>query len=229
VSITDAVFRAVRSGNALEETVERLLEGIKLGVYAPGDRLPAERELTRRLGVSRITLRDALHELGSAGYVETKRGRFGGTFVLRQPEPLSPQSVDQGFLEDALTFRAVIEAYRLPKGDGAEAALRGARIELAMAGAADVPRRTALAAAEVIGLAESVVPGANPNVVADAAAAAAAARAALKTALVNIEVNRGSISDPELGAALGEAMAEIERQCVRADELVAAVRARVAA
>jgi GntR family transcriptional regulator, L-lactate dehydrogenase operon regulator len=109
VSITDAVFRAVRSGNAFEETVERLLEGIKLGVYAPGDRLPAERELTRRLGVSRITLRDALHELGSAGYVETKRGRFGGTFVLRQPEPLSPEYVDQGFLEDALAFRAVIE------------------------------------------------------------------------------------------------------------------------
>jgi DNA-binding FadR family transcriptional regulator len=108
-AIVAAVFRAVRTGNAFEETVERLLEGIKLGVYAPGDRLPAERELTRRLGVSRITLRDALHELGSAGYVETKRGRFGGTFVLRQPEPLSPESVDHGFLEDALKFRAVIE------------------------------------------------------------------------------------------------------------------------
>src|ERR1700722_14951973 len=52
---------------------------------------------------------------------------------------------------DAGGVRGGIEAYRLPKGDGAEAALRGARIELAMAGAADVPRRTALAAAEVIG------------------------------------------------------------------------------
>jgi DNA-binding FadR family transcriptional regulator len=109
-AITDAVFRPVRSGNAFEETVERLLEGIKLGVYAPGDRLPAERELTRRLGVSRLTLRDALRELGAAGYVETKRGRFGGTFVLRQPEPRSVSSVDARFLEDALTFRHVVEA-----------------------------------------------------------------------------------------------------------------------
>jgi GntR family transcriptional regulator, transcriptional repressor for pyruvate dehydrogenase complex len=107
--ITDAVFRAVRSGNAFEETVERLLEGIKLGIYAPGDRLPTERELTRRLGISRITLRDALHELSTAGYVETKRGRFGGTFVLRQPDPLSPDAVDMGSLADALTFRRVVE------------------------------------------------------------------------------------------------------------------------
>jgi GntR family transcriptional regulator, transcriptional repressor for pyruvate dehydrogenase complex len=108
--ITDAVFRAVRSGNAFEETVERLLEGIKLGIYAPGDRLPAERELTRRLGISRITLRDALRELGSAGYVETKRGRFGGTFVICHPEPeLGSVATDASLLEDALTFRRVVE------------------------------------------------------------------------------------------------------------------------
>jgi DNA-binding FadR family transcriptional regulator len=110
-AITDAVFRAVRSGNAFEETVERLLEGIKLGVYVPGDRLPAERELTSRLGISRITLRDALRALGTAGYVETKRGRFGGTFVIRQPEPPALSTVgDIGcFLKDALTFRRVVE------------------------------------------------------------------------------------------------------------------------
>jgi GntR family transcriptional regulator, transcriptional repressor for pyruvate dehydrogenase complex len=99
----------VRSGNAFEETVERLLEGIKLGIYAPGDRLPTERELTKRLGISRITLRDALRELSTAGYVETKRGRFGGTFVLRHPDPLSLDAVDMGSLADALTFRRVVE------------------------------------------------------------------------------------------------------------------------
>ena len=92
-AIIAAVFRAVRTGNAFEETVERLLEGVKLGVYAPGDRLPPERELTRRLGVSRITLREALRELAAAGYVETKRGRFGGTFVICQPEPLVPDEL----------------------------------------------------------------------------------------------------------------------------------------
>jgi DNA-binding FadR family transcriptional regulator len=123
-AITAAVFRAVRTGNAFEETVERLLEGVKLGVYAPGDRLPPERELTRRLGISRITLREALRELASAGYVETKRGRFGGTFVIRSPEPLGSDEMTRtardmgGQLDDALTFRRVVE------GGAAEMAAR---------------------------------------------------------------------------------------------------------
>ena len=114
-AIIAAVFRAVRTGNAFEETVERLLEGVKLGVYAPGDRLPPERELTRRLGVSRITLREALRELAAAGYVETKRGRFGGTFIIRMPEPMVPDEVSRTArelgheLDDALTFRRVVE------------------------------------------------------------------------------------------------------------------------
>jgi GntR family transcriptional regulator, transcriptional repressor for pyruvate dehydrogenase complex len=114
-AIIAAVFRAVRTGNAFEETVERLLEGVKLGVYAPGDRLPPERELTRRLGISRITLREALRELAAAGYVETKRGRFGGTFVIRPPDPMVYDEVtaaarDMGSqLDDALTFRRVVE------------------------------------------------------------------------------------------------------------------------
>jgi GntR family transcriptional regulator, transcriptional repressor for pyruvate dehydrogenase complex len=114
-AIITAVFRAVRTGNAFEETVERLLEGVTLGVYTPGDRLPPERELTRRLGVSRITLREALRELAAAGYVETKRGRFGGTFIIRTPEPLVPDEITRtardmgGELDDALTFRRVVE------------------------------------------------------------------------------------------------------------------------
>lgn len=115
-AIVAAVFRAVRTGNAFEDTVERLLEGVKLGVYAPGDRLPPERELTRRLGVSRITLREALRELAAAGYVETKRGRFGGTFIIRQPEPMVPDELTADAardiasgLDDALTFRRVVE------------------------------------------------------------------------------------------------------------------------
>jgi DNA-binding FadR family transcriptional regulator len=115
-AITAAVFRAVRTGNAFEETVERLLQGVKLGVYSPGDRLPPERELTRRLGISRITLREALRELAAAGYVETKRGRFGGTFIIRAPEPLVHDELTAaardmgGQLDDALTFRRVVES-----------------------------------------------------------------------------------------------------------------------
>src|ERR1700759_3472575 len=62
-----AVLGPVRAQNAFEETVERLLTVIKLGVIAPGDRFPAERELAGLLGVSRITLREAIRALQLAG------------------------------------------------------------------------------------------------------------------------------------------------------------------
>lgn len=103
-ALTDVVFRRVRSGNAFEETVERLLDGIKLGIH---DRLPAERELAARLGVSRVTVRDALRELADAGYVETRRGRSGGTFVIRRPAP--PATIDIATLTDTLVFRRAVE------------------------------------------------------------------------------------------------------------------------
>ncbi|MGH3468862.1 MAG: GntR family transcriptional regulator, partial [Thermocrispum sp.] len=56
----EALFSPVRAGNAFEETVERLLQAIRLGVVGAGQRLPAERQLAVRLNVSRVTLREAI-------------------------------------------------------------------------------------------------------------------------------------------------------------------------
>ena len=50
-----------------EETVERLLSTIRLGVLRPGESLPPGRELAVRLGVSRDTVRDAIKSLSEAG------------------------------------------------------------------------------------------------------------------------------------------------------------------
>jgi DNA-binding FadR family transcriptional regulator len=76
------VWRPVRGGNAFEITVARLVQAIKLGLVAEGERLPAERELAEKLQVSRVTLREAIRALREAGYLESRRGRSGGTFVL---------------------------------------------------------------------------------------------------------------------------------------------------
>jgi DNA-binding FadR family transcriptional regulator len=110
------VLRPVRQGNAFEETVERLLTVIKLGLVGPGERFPAERDLAAQLGISRLTLRDAIHELHEAGYVCSRRGRFGGTFVTYdRPSPSSAElrrlaRQDADKLTDALTFRLAVEA-----------------------------------------------------------------------------------------------------------------------
>ncbi len=110
-----AVLGPVRSQNAFEETVERLLAVIKLGVVGPGERFPAERELASLLGVSRITLREAIGDLRAAGYVESRRGRFGGTFVTYTPPAPSRVELqriaaeDADKINDALTFRMAVE------------------------------------------------------------------------------------------------------------------------
>ena len=111
----DALFRPVRTGNPFEETVERLLQAIKLGVVVPGDRLPSERDLAARLNVSRVTLREAIHALAEAGYVESRRGRYGGTFVnerlpkpRRTPAKRLARELGDG-LEDALVLRSALE------------------------------------------------------------------------------------------------------------------------
>jgi len=110
-SAGDALFRPVRAGNAFEETVERLLQSIRLGVVSAGERLPPERELSERLGISRVTLREAIRALADAGYVESRRGRYGGTFVNESlPAPEYPsREIDAAALEDALCLRHVLE------------------------------------------------------------------------------------------------------------------------
>jgi GntR family transcriptional regulator, transcriptional repressor for pyruvate dehydrogenase complex len=86
----DVVFAPVHAQTAFEETVERLGNAIRLGLLAPGARLPAERELCARLGIARSTLRQALVALGRTGHVHALRGRGGGTFVA---DPLPPTVV----------------------------------------------------------------------------------------------------------------------------------------
>ena len=110
--IDEALFRPVRSGNAFEDTVARLLQTVRLGIVAPGEALPAERELAARFSVSRDTVRDAIRELSAAGYLVSRRGRYGGTFVsetLPSSMPESPVTLTAAEIDDVLGLREVLE------------------------------------------------------------------------------------------------------------------------
>lgn len=58
--------------------LERLIVSRAL---APGDKLPSEIEIAHALGVSRMTLRQALSSIEAKGLIDRRRGRFGGNFV----------------------------------------------------------------------------------------------------------------------------------------------------
>src|SRR4051812_49782388 len=107
----EAVFMPGRPPSTFEETVERLGTAIRLGLLAPGSQLPPERELARRLRISRSTLRQALTALVQSGHLVAQRGRTGGTFVAEEP-PLSEQAgepLDQGAWA-VLDYRVAIES-----------------------------------------------------------------------------------------------------------------------
>lgn len=108
---SDALLRPVRLGNAFEETVERLLSTIRLGVLTPGDTLPPERELAVRLGVSRDTVREAIKSLSDAGYLVSRRGRYGGTFLAeRLPAPIADGAgATRAEIDDLLRLREILE------------------------------------------------------------------------------------------------------------------------
>jgi GntR family transcriptional repressor for pyruvate dehydrogenase complex len=98
-----------------ERIAERIVTAIALGEFVPGQRLPTERELARMLEVSRTTVREALQRLQASGYVSTKRGRGGGTFVRAGTGPdaddmiartLGPAWAD---LTELLDFRRLTE------------------------------------------------------------------------------------------------------------------------
>lgn len=80
------LFRPVKVGRASEDVVRQIKDAIHTGRLRPGDGLPSERELTERLGVSRVTVRDALRTLEATGLVEIRVGARGGAFVTA-PEP----------------------------------------------------------------------------------------------------------------------------------------------
>lgn len=105
----------------------------------PGDRLPAERDLAERLGLSRAALRQALEVLGREGRLLRHVGR--GTFLLPSPGlmppagPDGPEPVDG--LADRVSPREVLQARLLLEPEvarlaAAEASARGMASLLAL-------------------------------------------------------------------------------------------------
>ncbi|MGH3168379.1 MAG: FadR/GntR family transcriptional regulator [Trebonia sp.] len=92
-------------GRISEIIVEQIRLLMRQGQLRPGDRLPPERDLCERFGVSRVTVREALRMLESSGLVEIRVGARGGAFVTAP----SSNRVGEG-LTDLLTLSVISAA-----------------------------------------------------------------------------------------------------------------------
>ena len=77
-----AVLPPLETPDRVDVVAQRLSNAIRLGLLADGQRLPSEMDFAAHLGVSTVTLREALTRLRESGLVETRRGRSGGTVVV---------------------------------------------------------------------------------------------------------------------------------------------------
>ena len=85
-------LQTVEPKRLYRQIAEQLRQAIGQGEFAPGARLPAERDLARQLGVSRPSLREALIALEIEGVIEVRIG--SGIYVLdlgRGPAKRHPQ------------------------------------------------------------------------------------------------------------------------------------------
>jgi GntR family transcriptional repressor for pyruvate dehydrogenase complex len=96
------MFQPVSTGRVSAEIVDRIKAAIRAGALTPGDQLPPERDLTKQLGVSRVSVRDALRMLEANGLIEVRVGARGGAFVTAP----APQLVGEG-LADMLLLAEV--------------------------------------------------------------------------------------------------------------------------
>ncbi|MCD6452656.1 MAG: cyclodeaminase/cyclohydrolase family protein [Acidobacteria bacterium] len=99
--------------------------------------------------------------------------------------------------EDASAFDKVMQAFKLPKGTDEEKAKRKEAIAKAFLEAAEVPRKTASSAIELLRILGKLAEGGNPNAISDLGVASLTAYSALIGALLNVRINLPSIKDED--------------------------------
>ncbi|HZS24364.1 MAG TPA: GntR family transcriptional regulator [Gaiellaceae bacterium] len=109
--------------------IAEIERAIAAGELVPGDRLPAERALAERHGVSRMTVRQALQSLESRGLLRRAIGRNGGSFVA-EPKLERDLGTFSG-LSEQLARQGVAPGARVLSARLTEAGVEIARVRLA--------------------------------------------------------------------------------------------------
>ncbi|HTM23056.1 MAG TPA: FadR/GntR family transcriptional regulator [Kofleriaceae bacterium] len=110
------MLKPVEKQRVAEEIVEQLRSLILTGQYKVGSKLPPERELAKKLGVNRASLREALKKLEHMGLVRIRQGdgtrvqnfmETAGIELVRHLVPLGG-NITPAITRDVLEFRRII-------------------------------------------------------------------------------------------------------------------------
>ena len=76
-----AGYKSLKKPLLSQEVKDAIQSSIADATFKPGEKLPSERELVDQFQVSRVTIREALRNLQSAGLIEIRRGVYAGAYV----------------------------------------------------------------------------------------------------------------------------------------------------
>ena len=108
-----AHFSQIRTHRVFEEICAQVRREMDAGTLRPGDKLPAERELAVKFGVSRTAVREALRTLEIAGVVGLQKGVKGGAFILEGDPDLITRSVRDMVLLGRISLDSLTETRML--------------------------------------------------------------------------------------------------------------------
>lgn len=107
------MFNNISNKKVYEQVIEQIQNNIMEGIFKKGDKLPSERELSEKMGVSRTSIREALRVLETMGVVESRQGE--GNFICSNIEksllqPLSMMfKLNNGSFSDIYELRSILE------------------------------------------------------------------------------------------------------------------------
>ncbi|MGM9532532.1 FadR/GntR family transcriptional regulator [Intestinibacter sp.] len=107
------MFNNISNKKVYEQVIEQIQNNIMEGIFKKGDKLPSERELSEKMGVSRTSIREALRVLETMGVIESRQGE--GNFICSNVEksllqPLSMMfKLNNGSFSDIYELRSILE------------------------------------------------------------------------------------------------------------------------
>lgn len=200
----------------VEGAVESYLDKLAASDPEPGGGSAAA--LVGALGAALISMVTNL-TLGKEKYAEVQDDVAG----LKEKAEALRAELEGLVTLDALAYREVASAMKMPKETDQEKQQRKQVMQVALKGAAEVPLKVAEAAVEVARLSLPAAEKGNPNAVSDAGVAVLLADAAAQAAALNVRINLAWIEDEDVKRSMWARIEAILSETGRLRDMVLAL------
>lgn len=115
-------FKPIKKSRVSEEVAQQLKQSIILGHFKEGDKLPSERDLAEEFQVSRVAIHEALRSLENSGFIVTRQGPSGGSYVTELTFECSVNAFRDLYIAEKISIPEVHHVRRVVEAEVARLA-----------------------------------------------------------------------------------------------------------